>query len=282
MFIQGVCMLSESSLNSYLLSTVDLVEGFKCVFLPSVLMTMTLKRPTKPNRLRLTGRLPCSPSHRPLVSLKCRPSRGQHPPPPPLRPPPPPRPHHSCSSSQTRSHTSPSIHHPCPSCKPWLTLRPWGQWCLRISFRAIGWGSSLQLLPWLPVVGSPPSPAWPLVSSRPLVHFHSRAPCLCRWPSLESHATVWVWPTVVAIWGPITHSQPAALTGDARRRRGNAHTRRSALWEFHLRYPLQSILSQTCALSPSVLRLAHLVLLPPPSHRDASNASRDPKARQTH
>lgn len=240
---------------------------------------MMWRRLTRPNLLLLTDPLLCSPSHRPLTCPQCQPSRDLLL--PPLPPPAPPR--HSCSSSQTASHTFPSIPHPCPSCKPWPIPRLWGLWwtCLRTSFRATGWGSSLGLLPSHLGVGFLPTQAWPLVSNRVLVHCHSRALYLCRWPSPESHATVWVWPIVGATWGLITRSQPAASTGDARRRRGNSHHCGSARLCFHPKSQPPDILVQTSTLSPSTQRYLQSVQVPHPFHRDASNASRGPKARQT-
>lgn len=67
MFIQRVCMFSESSLNSYLLSTFDLVEGFKCVFLTFSAHDNDVKEANKTKP---------SPSHRPS-SLQSQPQTAR-------------------------------------------------------------------------------------------------------------------------------------------------------------------------------------------------------------
>lgn len=80
----------------------------KRLHLSTVLMTMMLRRPTKPNPLLLIDPRLCSLSPRPLTSLQFQPSRDQHPPPPPL---------HSCFFSPMASHIFHSIPPLCPSCK---------------------------------------------------------------------------------------------------------------------------------------------------------------------
>lgn len=67
------------------------------------------------------------------------------------------------------------------------------------------------------------------------------------------------------------------MTGDARRRRGNANPHGSPLIETS-KSPNTHL--QTSSLSPSPPQQLQLAQLPRPSHRDASDANRGPKARK--
>lgn len=262
---------------------------YVCFFFSfTVLMTMTSRRPTKasPRRLTITTITPppCSRRPRPLTSPQCQPFRGRPPPrpPPPARPPPALQ-HHSCSFSLTASRTYPSILPPCPSCRRSPTPMLWVRWwtCPRTSFRATEWVYSPELPPSLRGAGSLPTRAWPPASSLWVERCRSRVLFPCRWLWQGSRGTASAWPTAGATWALITPSLPAALTGDARRRRERSNLCGSATACFLASSRPSNIPSQTSSLSPSAQRHPQRVPLLNPCPRRASNASRGQKVRRT-